>query len=216
MPNAVLSIAVLVSGQGRGTNLQALLEAGASGEMQAQVGLVIGTRRDAPALERAQAAGAKVVVVSPKKYEGDEEGYADTLLRLLREHDIGLICLAGYMRRLPASIVATYTNRIMNVHPALLPLFGGQGMYGENVHRAVLESGMKVAGCTVHFVDASYDTGPIIVQIAVPVQEEDTPTTLAARILPEEHQAYIRAVQLFAEGRLRVEGQRVRVLPEGK
>ena len=96
------------------------------------------------------------------------------------------------MRRLPPAVVSAYAGRIMNVHPALLPLFGGRGMYGEHVHQAVLDSGMKVSGCTVHFVDEQYDTGPIILQTAVPVEDEDTPQTLAARILPHEHQAYAR------------------------
>ncbi|HZT42545.1 MAG TPA: phosphoribosylglycinamide formyltransferase [Chthonomonadaceae bacterium] len=204
-----LAIAVLVSGQGRGSNLQALLEGCASGQIAGQIAVVIGTRADAPALERARSAGVPVAVVSPRKYEGDEAGYAEALGRILKRYDIGLICLAGYMRKLPSSIIAAYHQRILNIHPALLPLFGGRGMYGEHVHQAVLESGMKVTGCTVHFVDEEYDTGPIVLQTAVPVFDEDTPQTLAARVLAEEHCAYVRAVQLFAEGRLRVEGRRV-------
>ena len=211
-----LSIAVMVSGQGRGSNLGALQEACLSGAIAGRIAVVIGTRADSPALERARAAGLTVSVISPRKYEEDEAGYANVLLRILERHKVGLICLAGYMRRLPAHVVADYAGRIINVHPALLPLFGGQGMYGEHVHQAVLESGMKVAGCTVHFVDEQYDTGPIIVQTAVPVLEEDTPQSLAARILPEEHRNYVRAVQLFATHRLRIEGRRVVVLPESE
>jgi Folate-dependent phosphoribosylglycinamide formyltransferase PurN len=115
------------------------------------------------------------------------------------------------MLMIPQSIVDRFRDRIMNVHPALLPLFGGKGMYGENVHRAVLESGMKVSGATVHFVDEVYDSGPIIVQAAVPVEESDTPETLAARVLPLEHRLYVEAISLFAAGRLRVEGRRVRI-----
>ncbi|HLV79099.1 MAG TPA: phosphoribosylglycinamide formyltransferase, partial [Chthonomonadaceae bacterium] len=163
-----LAIAVLVSGQGRGTNLQALLDACASGQIAGRIAVVIGTRADAPALERARSAGAPVVVISPRKYEGDEAGYAQALERVLKRYDIGLICLAGYMRKLPAAIIAAYRHRILNTHPALLPLFGGHGMYGERVHQAVLESGMKVSGCTVHFADEEYDTGPIVLQTAVP------------------------------------------------
>lgn len=212
-PAPPLSIAVLISGHGRGTNLQALLDACAAGQIAGRIAVVIGTRSDAPALERARAAGVAISVVSPRKYQDDEAGYAAALLRLLQRHEAGLICLAGYMRKLPLSVIETYHNRILNVHPALLPLFGGRGMYGEHVHRAVLESGMKVTGCTVHFVDAQYDTGPIVLQTAVPVLDDDTPETLAARVLPEEHRAYVRAVQLFAAGRLRVEGRRVFVLP---
>ena len=204
-----LPIAALVSGAGRGSNLAALLEACAAGQIPGRVALVIGTRRDAPALERAQSAGAAISVVSPRKYEDDETGYAAALLRVLEKQEIGLICLAGYMRRLPPPVVAAYAGRVMNIHPALLPLFGGRGMYGENVHRAVLESGMKVSGCTVHFVDNDYDTGPIIAQRTVPTLDSDTPQTLAARVLEQEHQAYAEAVRWFAEGRLRVDGRRV-------
>jgi phosphoribosylglycinamide formyltransferase-1 len=206
---APLRIAVLLSGPSRGSNLQALLTACRDDQIAGRIAAVIGTRADAPALERARAGGAAAVVVSPRKYEGDESAYGEALLRQLRRFDVGLICLAGYMLRLPPAVVAAYPLRVMNVHPALLPLFGGRGMYGERVHQAVLESGMKVSGCTVHFVDEQYDTGPIIVQSAIPVLDDDTPQSLAARVLPEEHRAYIQAVRAFAEGRLRVDGRRV-------
>jgi len=212
-PVAPLQIACLVSGPSRGSNLKALIDACSSGEIPAQVALVIGTRADAPALEIARAAGAHTSVISPRKYASDEAAYAETILSRLRRHDIGLICLTGFLRQLPVAIVAAFTNRIMNVHPALLPLFGGRGMYGENVHQAVLDSGMKVSGCTVHFVDEQYDAGPIIAQVAVPVQDNDTPASLSARILPEEHDVYVRAVKLFAEGRLCVKNRRVMVWP---
>lgn len=204
-----LTIAAMVSGQGRGTNVQSLLDACASGEIPARMAVVIATRSDASALERARRMGVATAVVSPRKYEGDEAAYGATLLGILARHNVELLCLAGYMRRLPSAIVSAYAGRIMNVHPALLPLFGGHGMYGEHVHQAVLDSGMKVSGCTVHFVDEQYDTGPIILQTAVPVEEEDTPQTLAARILPCEHQTYIHAVRLFAAGCLRIDGRRV-------
>jgi formyltetrahydrofolate-dependent phosphoribosylglycinamide formyltransferase len=173
--------------------------------------LVIGTRDEAPALQRATEKGVSTEVVSPSKL-GEEE-YARRLLQTLGDAQVDLVCLAGFMRLLPPPVVHAYAGRVMNIHPALLPLFGGKGMYGEHVHRAVLESGMKVSGCTVHFVDESYDTGPIILQRCVPVEEEDTWETLAARVLAQEHQAYVQAVKLFAQGRLRVEGRRVRILP---
>jgi folate-dependent phosphoribosylglycinamide formyltransferase PurN len=115
------------------------------------------------------------------------------------------------MRLLPARVVQAYPMRIMNIHPALLPLFGGKGMYGLKVHQAVLESGMKVTGCTVHFVDEQYDTGPIILQRCVPIRSDDTPETLAARVLPVEHETYLEAIRRFVQGRLRVEGKHVRV-----
>lgn len=208
-----LAIAALVSGMGRGTNVQALLDACARGDVAARMAVVVATRSDAPALERARRMQVATSVVSPRKYAGDEEAYGRALHSVLARHDVGLLCLAGYMRRLPSPVVAAYVGRILNVHPALLPLFGGQGMYGEHVHQAVLDSGMKVSGCTVHFVDEQYDTGPIILQTAVPVAQDDTPQSLAARILPCEHQAYIEAVRLFAQNRLRVEGRRVFILP---
>lgn len=203
------NVAVFVSGHGRGTNLQALLDACASGEISGRIGVVIGTRTDAPAMERARAAGVPAVTVSPRKYEEDEDGYAEALLRLLNRYDVRLICLSGYMRKLPSAVVAAYPNAILNVHPALLPLFGGKGMYGEHVHRAAIESGMKVSGCTVHFVDDQYDTGPIILQSVVPILDDDTPQTLSARVLPEEHRIYVRAVQLTLDGQLHVQGRRV-------
>jgi formyltetrahydrofolate-dependent phosphoribosylglycinamide formyltransferase len=206
----------MVSGQGRGSNVAALINACAHADIGCRVAVVIGTRSDAPALERAQASGIDIAVVSPRKYEGDDAGYGAALLRILRKRAIGLICLAGYMRKLPQPVLEDYGGRIMNIHPALLPFFGGQGMYGERVHQAVLESGMKVSGCTVHFVDEEYDTGPIILQSTVPVLDDDTAATLAQRVLAEEHAGYIRAVKLFADGRLRIEGRRVRVMPDGE
>jgi formyltetrahydrofolate-dependent phosphoribosylglycinamide formyltransferase len=206
-----IRIAILVSGHGRGSNMAAIIDACQRGEIDGQVVLVIGTRDEAPALQRATEKGVSTEVVSPSKL-GEEE-YARRLLQTLGDAQVDLVCLAGFMRLLPPPVVHAYAGRVMNIHPALLPLFGGKGMYGEHVHRAVLESGMKVSGCTVHFVDESYDTGPIILQRCVPIEEEDTWETLAARVLAQEHQAYVQAVKLFAQGRLRVEGRRVRILP---
>ena len=211
-----LAIAAIVSGQGRGSNLGALIDGCATGKIGCRIAVVIGTRADAPALERARTSGVPVSVISPRKYEEDDSGYGTAVLKVLYKYESELICLAGYMRKLPVAVVAEFAGRIMNIHPALLPFFGGKGMYGEHVHKAVLDSGMKVSGCTVHFVDEQYDTGPIVLQTAVPVEEEDTPATLGSRVLSEEHRAYVQAVQLFAEGRLRIEGRRVRVLPDGE
>ncbi|HEU4751482.1 MAG TPA: phosphoribosylglycinamide formyltransferase, partial [Armatimonadota bacterium] len=135
------------------------------------------------------------------------------LTRAFEGAGVDLICLAGYMRLLGPAVLARYAGRIMNIHPGLLPAFGGQGFYGRRVHEAVLESGTKLSGATVHFVDEEYDHGPIILQRAVPVLDDDTVETLAARVLEEEHRAYPEAVRLFAEGRLRIEGRRVRTLP---
>ena len=205
-----LRVAVFVSGQGRGTNLQAILDACARPEFPAVVAVVVGTRSLCPAMDRARAAGVSALSISPKRFDTDEQ-YGLALKEATRSAGVGLICLAGYLRILPPNLVVEYRHRILNVHPALLPFFGGKGMYGRHVHEAVLASGMKVAGCTVHIVDEEYDTGPIVLQRCVPVLDDDTPDALAARILVEEHRGYVEAIRLAAEGRLRVEGSRVRV-----
>jgi formyltetrahydrofolate-dependent phosphoribosylglycinamide formyltransferase len=210
---AGIRIAVMVSGHGRGSNLQALMDACENGRIHGTIEVVIGTKDGAPALERAARAGVPWVVIRPGRAENADR-YARALRDVLTERRIDLVCLAGYMRLLPPALVAEYRGRIMNIHPALLPAYGGRGMYGEAVHRAVIESGAQVSGCTVHFVDEQYDHGPIILQTQVPVHKGDTPETLAARILPEEHRTYVEAVRLFAEGRLRLNGNVVEILGE--
>ena len=167
---------------------------------------VIGSQADAPALVRAEEAGLPVRVLSPKKLG---EAYEAELLAELTALGADSLALAGYLRMLPQAVVARFRHRILNTHPALLPAFGGKGMYGHHVHEAVLAYGAKVSGCTVHFVDEEYDTGPAIVQRTVPVLDDDTPDSLAARILPEEHAALVEALSLLASGKLRVEGRRV-------
>jgi phosphoribosylglycinamide formyltransferase-1 len=204
----MLKIAVLASGSG--TNLQALIDAIEKKEMPAQIAVVISNVPDAFALERAKKHGIKTVCV-PHKGRTREEHEAE-LLKVLKEHETGLVVLAGYLRMLTPLIIREYKNRIINIHPALLPSFGGPGMHGENVHRAVLEYGCKVSGCTVHFVDDGIDSGPVIVQKCVDVKEGDTPETLAERILEQEHKALPLAVQLIAEGRVTVEGRRARII----
>lgn len=204
MVSRPIRIAVMVSGQGRGSNMQAIIDACQSGQIRGKVVVVIGTRRGAPAMERAAMAGVATEVARPPR-EGSDDGYAQRLLGILQRHEVDLICLAGYMRLLPSEVVERYRWRVMNIHPGLLPHFGGRGMYGHTVHEAVLRSGVSESGCTVHFVDEQYDHGPIIIQTRVPVLPGDTPETLAARVLPEEHRTYVRAVGLFAEGRLRVQ-----------
>jgi phosphoribosylglycinamide formyltransferase 1 len=205
-----INIAVLVSGHGRGSNLQAIIDGCKDGRIDGKVAVVIGVKDDVPAMERARTQGIPAIAVSGKSFADDDE-YGRRLLELLHEHKVDLICLAGYMRLLPLDVVRTYRWRVMNTHAALIPMFYGKGMYGEHLHRAVLDYGAKISGCTIHFVDEEYDTGPIIVQKAVPVEEGDTPETLVARILPFEHAAYVEAIQLFAQGRLRVEGRVVHV-----
>jgi phosphoribosylglycinamide formyltransferase 1 len=200
-----LRVAVLASG--RGSNLQAIVDAIEDGHVQAQIVCVISNKRDALALERARKRGLNDLFVDPKPFAGrpdSREAYDHALLEILREHEVELVLLAGYMKIVTAALVKTYANRIMNIHPSLLPSFPGL-----DVQKKAIEWGCKLAGCTVHFVTEGVDEGPIIIQAAVPILDNDTPETLAVRILVQEHKIYPRAVQLFAEGRLRVEGRRV-------
>lgn len=209
-PAALLRLGVLVSGTG--TNLQALLDACQAGEIPAQVAVVISNVPGAFALERARGQGVPAVVLDHRAFAS--RGAFETALReTLESFHVGLVCLAGFLRILSPAFVALFSGRIMNIHPALLPAFGGRGMYGERVHQAVLASGARVSGCTVHFVTALPDAGPIIVQSVVAVEDDDTPATLAARVQREERCLYPLAVRLFAHGRLRLEGTRVRILP---
>lgn len=191
--------------------MQALIDGCREGRINGRVVVVIGTRAAAPAIERARAAGVPTAIVRPGR---DDAEYAERLLQVLRAHDVDLICLAGYMRLLPQRVVEEYAWRVVNIHPALLPKFGGKGMYGSHVHEAVLAAGERVSGCTVHFVDALYDHGPVILQTEVPVLPDDTPETLAARILPEEHKTYVKAVALLASGRVVVEDGKVRIVED--
>jgi formyltetrahydrofolate-dependent phosphoribosylglycinamide formyltransferase len=190
---------IAVFASGRGSNLEALLQ-DLAGEPAAEFALVASDRPGAPALERARARGIPAVVARP-----DDPA---ALLDLLARHEVEWIVLAGYLRRVPPEVVARYRGRILNIHPALLPRFGGAGMYGERVHQAVLDAGESVSGVTVHVVDEEYDHGPIVAQREVPVEPGDTPATLAARILKEEHALLPAVVRAAAEGRLHVEGGR--------
>jgi phosphoribosylglycinamide formyltransferase 1 len=209
----MLRIGILLSGRGRGTNLQAILDACASGYIPGQVALVLSTTASAPALERARAAGVPARFVDPDAAE--VPGGLDRELALrFGDAAVGLIALTGYMRLLGPEMLRRYPQRMMNIHPSLLPAFGGRGFYGRHVHEAVLESGTRFSGATVQFVDDEYDHGPIILQAVVPVLDDDTPLDLAARILEQEHKLYPEALRLFAQDRLRVEGRRVRLLPE--
>mgnify|MGYP001458649863 FL=1 len=200
-----LRVAVLASG--RGSNLQSVIDAIEAGQVQAQIVAVISNKKDAVALERARKHGIKDLFVDPKPFAGrpdSREAYDRSLLEVLQQHNVELVLLAGYMKIVTAVLVNAYANRMMNIHPSLLPSFPGL-----DVQKKAVDWGCKLAGCTVHFVTEGVDEGPIIIQAAVPILDGDTPDTLAARILVQEHQIYPRAVQLFAEGRLRVEGRRV-------
>jgi phosphoribosylglycinamide formyltransferase-1 len=194
-------VGVLVSG--RGSNLQALLEACARPGFPAQIVVVISDRERAPALERARAAGVEARFLNPKDF-ADREAFDAALVTELQARAVGLVCNAGFMRILSAVYVRTFAGRALNIHPSLLPAFPGL-----HAQRQALAHGVKMAGATVHFVGDEVDNGPIVLQSAVPVLADDTEDTLAARILVEEHRLYPEAVRLFAEGRLRIVGRRV-------
>lgn len=200
-----MNVGVLVSGGG--TNLQAIIDAVESGEIPARISVVISNVEGAYALERAKKHGIPGLCI-PHKGKAREE-HEKEIIDALERHKAELVVLAGYLRMLTPQIIRHYPNRILNIHPALLPSFGGPGMHGLNVHKAVIDYGCKVSGCTVHLVDEGIDTGPIIVQRCVPVMEDDTPETLAKRVLSEEHKAYVTAVKLFAENQITVSGRRV-------
>jgi len=197
-----------VLASGRGSNLQAIIDAIEAGRLDALLAVVISDRPEAQALERARKHGAEALFLDPKLHQG-REAFDRAVLAVLQEHRVELVCLAGFMRILTPIFVQTFKGRIMNIHPALLPAFPGL-----HAQRQALERGVKVAGATVHFVDEGVDTGPIILQAAVPVLEDDTEETLSARILAEEHRIYTRAIQLFAEGRLSIIGRRVVIREE--
>lgn len=199
------NIAVLISGGG--SNLQALLDAQARGEFsQGRVTLVVADRSSAGGLLRAQQAGVETAVVPRKQQSG--------LLDLLPSRHIDFIVLSGYLSILPEALIVSYRNRIINIHPALTPLFCGMGYYGLKVHEAVLKSGMKVTGATVHFADEGVDTGMIIAQQAVPVAPDDTPETLRDRVLATEHILLVDAVKAWTEGRVRTGDGRAWIAPK--
>ncbi|MBA7705664.1 Phosphoribosylglycinamide formyltransferase [subsurface metagenome] len=196
----MIRIAVLVSGGG--TNLQALIDNCKSGFIQGKIVLVISSRPQAYALKRAEKENIHTKVIEKKHY-GNEKEYSDAIQREIRAKKVDLICLAGFLVKLSPNIIKTYESRIMNIHPALLPSFGGKGMYGIKVHEEVLKRGQKYSGCSVHLVDEEYDHGPVILQKKVPVKKDDTPQILAERILKEEHKLYPQAVRMFALGKIK-------------
>ena len=207
-----LKVAVFASGEG--TNLQALLDACDDGRVRGEVVLVVSNKEDAGAVRRARRRGIEALVAPQTEHPTPEE-YNAFLAQECRKRGIELICLAGFMMKLKAPLLSAYAGRILNVHPALLPAFGGQGMYGKRVHEAVLAAGVKVTGATVHVVDEEYDHGPVVLQATVPVLASDTPESLAARVRAQEHWIYPKAVALFAEGRAKVAGEKLEVKPDG-
>jgi phosphoribosylglycinamide formyltransferase-1 len=206
-PSRPVRLGILASG--RGSNLQAVIDAIEAGRLTAKIAVVVSNKKDAVALERARKYDVPDVFLDPKPLAGrpdSREAYDRAVLAVLEQYEVELVLLAGYMKIVTPVLVNAYENRMMNIHPSLLPSFPGL-----DVQKKAIDHGCKISGCTVHFVTEGVDEGPIIIQAAVPVRETDTPETLAARILEEEHRIYPRAVQLYAEGRLRVEGRRVTV-----
>ena len=191
---------------GRGTNLQSIMAAVDSGQIPAPVGVVLADKPDAKALERAEKAGIPHFCVDRKQY-ADKQAFEEALVEKLRAHGVTLVILAGFMRILSPYFVHEFPGRILNIHPSLLPSFGGA-----HAHRDVLAYGVKVSGCTIHFVDEGMDSGPIILQTAVPVLDDDDEDALAARVLEQEHKLYPRAISLFLNGKLKIEGRKVRIL----
>jgi phosphoribosylglycinamide formyltransferase-1 len=194
-------IGVLLSG--RGSNFEALADSVAAGRIpNAEIAIVISNRENAPGIEKAQARQIPAQVIPSRGLE--REAYDKLVIAALEEKKVDLVCLAGYMRLLSPAFVAAYRGRILNIHPSLLPAFPGL-----ESQRQAIEHGAKFSGCTVHFVDENLDAGPIILQAAVPIRDDDTPETLSARVLKEEHRIYTEAVRIVLEGRYRMEGRRV-------
>ncbi len=205
-----LRVAVLLSGNG--TTLQNILDLSASGELDAEVVCVVASRPDAYGLQRAATAGVPAACVGRKDFP-DFDSFNAAIWQAVTPHRPDLIVLAGFMSLI--TVPDQYIDRIMNVHPALIPAFCGKGMYGHHVHESVIDRGVKLTGVTVHFVDAKYDHGPIILQDTVPVHDNDSADDVAERVQAKEREMYPKAIQLFAKGRLRIEGRRVRILDPG-
>lgn len=211
-PNQRADLRLGILASGRGSNLQAIIDAVEAGSLHARIALVLSNKREAQALERARRHGLPEVFLDPKPFAGrpdSREAYDHAVLDALHKHDVELVLLAGYMRIVTPVLIQAYSHRIMNIHPSLLPAFPGL-----DVQHKALDWGVKLAGCTVHFVTDRVDEGPIIIQAAVPVLDGDTADTLSARILTEEHTIYPKAIRLYVAGRLRVEGRQVRISGE--
>ena len=207
MPNTQIKMAVMLSGSGR--TLQNFIELSSTGKLKAKPIGVLSSRPGTLGLKRAESAGIPIKTVNRKEYENADD-FSTAVTSSLRQWKPDLVTMAGFLSFY--KIPEEFENKIMNIHPALLPAFGGKGFYGDKVHEAVLNYGCKITGCTVHFANNKYDHGPIILQEAVPIQETDDADSLAGRVFAAEKRLYPRAVNLYAENRLRVTGRRVRIL----
>ncbi len=203
-----MALRCAVFASGGGSNFQALIDKKESGDLHVDFVLMVGNNSSAGAFQRAVKHNIPTVHLAPSHFKSSAD-YQQRLLSLLDEYRVELIILAGYMKMLPSEVVHRYHNRIINIHPALLPAFGGKGMYGSKVHQAVLDYGAKITGVTVHFVSEVYDEGPVICQVPVKVSDTDDCSTLAERVLAVEHQTYWQAVEAIARGNIKIEGRRV-------
>jgi|TARA_B110001454_G_scaffold184843_1_gene180741 phosphoribosylglycinamide formyltransferase-1 len=201
MPLNVFKLAVLVSG--RGSNLQAIIDSIEREELNAHISIVISSTRDAMALKRAEKHGIKTIFIDPTVYLNSKE-YGKVLIKKLKEFPIDLICLAGYMRILGEEVIQTFKEKIINIHPSLLPAFPGL-----NAQKQAIVHGVKFSGCTVHFVDSGIDSGPIILQTAVPVYDNDDEKSLSKRILEQEHYLYPKAINMIKENQIKINGKTV-------
>ena len=208
MTRSCLSVAVFASG--RGSNFQAILDQTDKPDPDFKVVCCISDRRNAGALDLASERSIPAVILHPRDFP-TEEDYSRILLEKLRTYGADFIALAGFLKKIPVGVIEQFEKRIVNVHPSLLPAFGGPGMYGHRVHEAVIKYGVHWTGASVHLVEEVYDTGPIVLQEAVPVLPEDTPDDVAARVLAVEHRLLPEALRLFAQGRVTFEGRRVRI-----
>ncbi len=202
-----LNLAVLISGSGK--TLQNLIDKIDDKTLNAKIQIVISSSPDAYGIQRAEKNNIPVAVIKYINYNNSKE-FSNTIIGKIEKYPVDLIILAGFLHLF--KIPDKYSGKVMNIHPGLIPSFCGKGYYGHHVHKAVIESGVKVSGCTVHFVDNEYDHGPIIIQRAMPVSEDDTADTLAQRVFKEECIAYPEAIRFFAEGRLKIDGKKVRIL----
>ena len=203
----VAKIGVLVSGESRGTNFQAILDAISRGELSARVALLVSTNENHGAVARARDANVKTFILPAKELSREE--WDGRVADALYEEGVSIVALAGYLRYVSSTLLEAFPGRVLNVHPSLLPSFGGQGMYGQRVHRTVLEYGCKISGCTVHLLDERYDTGPIMEQASVVIAEDETPDSLAMKVQKEEHRIYPRCLQAMIDNRVTLEGRRV-------
>ncbi|MCI0707551.1 MAG: phosphoribosylglycinamide formyltransferase [Ignavibacteriae bacterium] len=205
-----MNIAVFASG--RGSNFEAILTAIKRGTLPARVVVLVSNKLNAGAMELARSHGIPAAHISEKRFSSEEE-YVESLLSVLQQHHTDFIALAGYLKKIPRRVVERFRHKIVNIHPALLPKFGGPGMYGIHVHEAVLAAGETTSGATVHIVDEEYDRGAIVLQRTVNVIPGDTPETLAARVLTLEHELYPEALRAFAEGRVDINGTEAWIRP---